>query len=76
MLPLNPSKEAFDDPPPFVATQSPAIPGLPSNAVRFVRCDHLGALLVQLLVERIAAIGAIANQVLGLHFDCMQLFRS
>jgi hypothetical protein len=72
-LPLNPCKEALDDPPPLVAAQAPSVLGLALGAVGFVRSDHLGALLAQLCVQRIAVVRAISDQILGPRLDHVEV---
>ena len=68
-LPLNPCKEAFDDPAALVLTQSPTVPRLALGAVRLVQRKHLCALGAHGRVERIAVIRLIADQVLRPRLD-------
>src|SRR5262249_43213645 len=65
-LPLNPSKEALHEPASHIAAQpSPILRGRLAS-VAAMRRDHLDAVLAQLLIEWIAIVGAIANQILRL----------
>src|SRR5262249_17391085 len=68
-LPLNPSKEALHEPASHIAAQpSPILRGRLAS-VAAMRRDHLDAVLAQLLIEWIAIVGAIANQILRLGLD-------
>ena len=67
-LPLNPGKEALDDPSPLVTTQSAPILG-GRLSVGTMRRNHLNALVAHGLVERIAVVRVVADQVLRLCFD-------
>ena len=72
-LPLYPGEEALDQPASHVTTQpSPILRGR-LTAVGTVRRDHLNAVVAQLLIQRIAVIGAIADQILGLGFDHVEV---
>ena len=72
-LPLDPGKEALDQPAPRVAAQpSPVLRGWLAP-VGSVRRDHLDAVSAHLFVERIAVIGAISNQILWLGFDHVEV---
>ena len=59
-----PSEEPFDAPASSVAAQRSTVLGLPFPG-GVVRSDHLDAALGELGIERIAVVGAIANQALG-----------
>ena len=72
-LPLDPSEEAFDEPAPRVSTEPAAILRGWLDSVRAVRGDHLDALSAQFVVERIAVIGAIADEVLRLGLDHVEV---
>jgi hypothetical protein len=56
-----PSEEAFDLPPPLVATQWAAILGLGLLAVPAMWSDHLDAQLGQVFIQWIGVIGAVAD---------------
>src|SRR5215813_9035009 len=72
-LPLNPSEEALDEPAADVAAlPSPILRGRLA-AVAPMRRDHLDAVLSQLGIQRIAGIGAIADQVFRLGFDHVEV---
>ena len=43
------------------------------TAVGTMRCDHLNASVSQLFIQRIAVIGAIADQILRLGFDHVEV---
>ena len=71
---LQPGKEPFDEPASLIAPQPPAVLGLvPLEPVVAMRGNHLDAVALKLRVERVAVIRAIANQVLGLRFDHVEL---
>jgi len=70
---LNPGEEALDNPAALVATQPPPVFGLALDAVGLVRGDHLHALRTQLLIERIAVVRFIADQVLRLCLDHVEV---
>src|SRR5262249_51166415 len=74
-LPLNPRKEALDNPAALIAAQPPSVLRLAFDAVGLVRSDHLSALLAQLLIEWIAVVRAIADQVLRSCFDHVKVER-
>src|SRR5262249_6305027 len=72
-LPLNPSKEALHEPASHIAAQpSPILRGRLAS-VAAMRRDHLDAVLAQLLSEWIAFVGAIANQILRLGLDHVEV---
>src|SRR6516165_7197521 len=72
-LPLNPSKEALHEPASHIAAQpSPTLRGRLAS-VAAMRRDHLDAVLAQLLIEWIAIVGAIANQILRLGLDHVEV---
>ena len=54
--------------------QPPAVLSL-ALAARLVRRNHFDALFAQLLVEPIAVVGLVANQVLGLRLDHVEVER-
>lgn len=68
-MPLHSGEESFNNPAPLIATKAPTILRAPRLAIRPMRRNHLGALLLQVLVEFIAAVGAITNQVLRRRLD-------
>ncbi len=67
-LPLYPSEETLDEPPSHITAQAPPILSGRLGSVGPVRRDHFDAVLSQLLIQRIAVIGAIADQILRLGF--------
>src|SRR5215467_5233119 len=72
-LPLNPSKEALYEPASHIAAwPSPILRGRLAS-VAAMRRDHLDAVLAQLLIEWIAIVGAIANQILRLGLDHVEV---
>src|SRR5262249_12374029 len=72
-LPLNPSKEALHEPASHIAAQpSPILRGRLAS-VAAMRRDHLDAVLAQLLIEWTAIVGAIANQILRLGLDHVEV---
>src|SRR5262245_13012575 len=72
-LPLNPSKEALHEPASHIAAQpSPILRGRLASVAAMWR-DHLDAVLAQLLIEWIAILGAIANQILRLGLDHVEV---
>src|SRR5262249_37747807 len=72
-LPLNPSKEELHEPASHIAAQpSPILRGRLAS-VAAMRRDHLDAVLAQLLIEWIAIVGAIANQILRLGLDHVEV---
>jgi len=72
-LPLQPGEEALDDPTPVVAAQSSAILSLALFAVGAVRRNHLNALFSKLLIEPIAVVRAIADQIVWFRFDHVEV---
>jgi hypothetical protein len=74
-LPLNPGEEALDDPAALVSAQPPSVLGLAFDAVGLVRSDHFDPLRTQLLIERIAVVRLVANEILGLRFDHVKIER-
>ena len=64
-LPLEPRKEPFDEPAALVPAQAAAVLGFefPSGPVRR---DQVHPVLLEVIIEPVAVIGAIANEVLGL----------
>jgi hypothetical protein len=72
-LPLKPRKESLDDPAPLVSAQALAVLRLALPAVGFMRSNDLDALLSKLLVERMAVVGAITDQIVRLGFDHVEV---
>ena len=72
-LPLNPGEEALDEPASSVSAEAATILRRWFAAVRTVRRDHLDAILAQLLIQRIAIVGAISNQIFRLGFDHVEV---
>ena len=66
-------EEALDHPPPCVSPHPASILGGRAAAIGSVRCDHLDAVSSQLLIQRIAVIGAISNQIFRLGFDHVEI---
>ena len=64
-LPLQPGKEALDEPAALLAAEGPTVLGLEFPG-RPVWCNHVHAVLLEVSIEPIAGTGTIANQVLGL----------
>ena len=62
-VPLNPGKEALDEPASGVSAEAATILRLGFASVRTVRRDHLDAIPAQFLIQRIAIVGAISNQI-------------
>jgi hypothetical protein len=59
---IEPSKQAFNLPSPFVSTQYATVLSRFSDAVVSVRCDQLNAAGSKFFIERIAVIGTILNK--------------
>lgn len=59
---LQPGKEAFDFPPPFVSSEFSPVLAVRSCAVTTVRCDQLDSVLGKLIVQRVAVISLVGNQ--------------
>jgi hypothetical protein len=72
-LPLNPGEEPLDDPASFVAAQPSTVRGLVADAIGTVRRDHLRALFAQCRVEFVTVIRAVADQILRLRFDHVEV---
>ena len=72
-MPLDPGEEAFHQPASLVAAQATAVLRLRFHPILSVRRDHLNALVPQLLIELVAVVGAIANEILRLRFDHVEL---
>ena len=73
MLPLHPSKEAFDNPSPFVAAQAATILRFLLHPIRFVRGNHFDALFSKLLIQWIAVVSAIADQIIRFRFNHVEI---
>ncbi len=71
-LPLQPGKEPFDEPAAVIAPQVAAILGL-ECAGGPMRRDHIHTVLLEVIIELIAGIRAIADQVLGLGFQHVEV---
>jgi hypothetical protein len=63
---LQPGNQPLDSPAPLVAAQLSSVLRLGFLAVHFMRRNHLDALALQLLIERVTVIGFITNQANGL----------
>ena len=68
-MPLNPGKELFHQPAPFITTQSTAIlcPGY--YPIPAMRLDYLNTHLTRFLVQLVAVVRAISNQEIVLCLD-------
>ena len=71
-MPLNPGEAALDDPAALVAAQQPTVLGL-AHSRRSVRRDDFGALVAQLCIELIAVVRTIADQILRLGLDHVEV---
>lgn len=72
-MPLYPGKEALDDPASLIPVQPAAVLGPGAHAVGLVRRDHLDAILTQVGIQRVTVAGVVANQILRLRFDHVEL---
>jgi len=72
-LPLKPVEEPLDDPAPPVATQPAPVLRFHADTNGPLRRDHLGALSAHFRIELIADVCAVANQILRLRFDHVEL---
>jgi hypothetical protein len=60
----HPREEPFDVPPPTIAPQAATILGL-ALSPRIVRGDHLDAVAAQVVVEFVAVVGAVSDELFG-----------
>jgi len=74
-MPLHPCEESLDDPAPLIATQPSSVLCRAFHAVRLMWRDHLDALFAKLGVKRIAVVCAVADQILRLRFDHVEVER-
>ena len=72
-MPLNPGKEPFHQPAPFITTQSSTILCSGLHPIAAMWCDHLNAFLAQFFIQLVTVVGAITNQVFRLRFDHVEL---
>jgi MFS family permease len=72
-LPLQPGKEALDQPAPCVSTQTAAVLGWRLHAIGAVRRDQLDAILAQAVVKRVAVVGAITDKIFRFGFDQVEI---
>ena len=72
-MPLNPGKEPFHQPAPFITTQASAILCLGFYPIPALGCDHLNTVLAQFVIQLVAVIRAITNRVLGLCLDHVEV---
>ena len=72
-LPLYPGEETLDEPASHVAAQPSSILRRRLDAIGAVWRDHLDTISSQFLVERIAVIGTVADQVFWLGFDHVEV---
>ena len=68
-MPLNPRKETFHQPASLITSQSAAVLRPGSDPVSLMRRDHLNAFLAQFLVQLVAVVGTITNQILRFGLD-------
>lgn len=71
--PLNPGEEAFDQPAASISAELAAVLGERLHPVRTMQGDHRDALAAQFLVEAIAIVGAIADEVIRLGLDHVEV---
>jgi len=71
-LPLQPGKEAFDDPAAGVASKRPTVLGL-ELAIAPVRRDQFDALFGKRGVQLVAIVGAVTDQVVGFGLDHVEI---
>ena len=72
-LPLYRGEETLDEPASHIAAQPSAILRPRRDAIGAVWRDHLDTISSQFLVERIAVIGMVADQVFRLSFDHVEV---
>ena len=72
-LPLYPGEETLDEPASHIAAQPSSILRRRLDAIGAVWRDHLDTISSQFLVERIAVIGTVADQVFWLGFDHVEV---
>ena len=72
-LPLYPGEETLDEPASHIAAQPSSILRRRRHAIGAVWRDHLDTISSQFLVERIAVIGPVADQVIRLGFDHVEI---
>ena len=72
-LPLYPGEETLDEPASHIAAQPSSILCWRLDAIGAVWRDHLDTISSQFLVERIAVIGTVADQVFRLGFDHVEV---
>jgi len=73
-LPLKPGKEPFDEPPTFVPAEMATILGLKFPG-RAMGRNQIHAVLLEVVIQPIAVIGTVADEMLGLglqHIDRSQ----
>jgi hypothetical protein len=71
---LDPGEEVLDDPAPLVAAQPSAVLR-PQVSIASMRRDHVGALLAKLRIEWVAVVRLVAEQILRLRFDHVEVER-
>ena len=64
-LPLEPRKEPFDEPPPLVPAQVAPVLGLEFSG-RPVRRNHVDPVVLEVVIEPVAIVGPIADEMFGL----------
>lgn len=74
-MPLHPRKESLNDPAPLVTAQSPSVLRCAFDAVGFVWRDHLNPLLAKFGIQRVAVVGAIADQIVRLCLNHVEVER-
>ena len=74
-LPLQPGKESLNKPTARIATQSTAVLSLGLASIRAMRSDHFDSFLLQLLIQRLAIVGFISNQIFRFGFDQVKVKR-
>src|SRR4030095_8503329 len=72
-LPLDPGEEALNEPAAHIAGETASILRRQLAAIGAVWRDHLDAVSTQLLIQRIAIVGAITDQILRLCFDHVEV---
>lgn len=72
-LPLHPREEAFDDPTARVSAERSSVLRLELLAIPAVRRDEIDTFSRELLVERIAVVGTIADEILRLRLEHVEV---
>ena len=70
---MKPRPESFDKPSTLIATELSTVLRWLKNSILLMRRNHLDAVVLQIIIEAVAVISFVADQLLRLRFDHVEI---